>query len=319
MHTNHTAPFQEQSKKTTGIDSNLPNPQNPNVNYDCIVDEADGGMDRGSKEKPTDLQEGVTKGGNLTHVLHEGVHNDLNRDLRASVTTLQNNVNAGHHVQESHKELQTQGPDNPHEKQPDSTEKHVRTAEESEQQEGQGMNVGKNNQTPKKKGTAGSEVTQNPIDAGDESGKKTPNNKSKGKMSKKKRETIKRRQQAEIGKQGSIKEHQQQHQKIDTVQHCQAAENEYANIQSEDEFDQDTQSLNEHDEDEEETNIHLIKAFGSTMFQQEVKEVTDQQGLSPRGRQHTNQDKTNTSATQADPTPGPEVEVFDDQNTMLEC
>ncbi|KAH0709400.1 hypothetical protein KY284_010827 [Solanum tuberosum] len=45
MHTNHNALAQEQSKKTTGIDSNLHNPQNPNINYDCAVDEADGGMD----------------------------------------------------------------------------------------------------------------------------------------------------------------------------------------------------------------------------------------------------------------------------------
>ncbi|KAG5580309.1 hypothetical protein H5410_050936 [Solanum commersonii] len=244
-------------------------------------------MDGGSKEKPTDLQEGVTKWGNLIHVLHEGVHNDLIRDLKASATTLQSNVNAGHHVQESHKELQNQGPDNPHEKHADSIEKHVRISEESEQQEGQDMNVAKNNQTPKKKGTVGSEGTQNPIDAGDEAGKKTPNNKSRGKMT--------------IGKQGSITEQQQQYQKIDTGQHCQDGDDEYVNIQSKDEFDQDTQSLNEHDEEEEETSIHLIKAFGSTKFQQEVEEVTDQQGLSPRGRQHTKQAKTNTSATSSRP------------------
>jgi len=96
MHTDHSALVQEQSKKTTGIDSNIHNPQNPNINYDCAVDEADGGMDGGSKEKPADLQERVTKWGNLTHVLHEGVHNDLSRDLRASATTFQNNVNAGY-------------------------------------------------------------------------------------------------------------------------------------------------------------------------------------------------------------------------------
>ncbi|KAG5605830.1 hypothetical protein H5410_027322 [Solanum commersonii] len=228
--------------KTAAEDvSKNPKNQNPNVNYDCVVVEADGGMDEGSKEKPTDVQEEVTKGGNLTHVLHEGVHNDLSRDLRASATTLQSNVNAGHHIQEGHKEIQNQDPDNPHEKHADSIEKHD-------------MNIRINNQTPKNKGTAGNEGTQNPTDIGDESGKKTPNNKSRGKRTASRTAAATKR--------------------IDTGQHCQDAEDEYVNIQSEDEFDQDTQSLNDQDEAEEETSIHLIKAFGSTMFQKEVEKVT---------------------------------------------
>ncbi|KAH0709401.1 hypothetical protein KY284_010828 [Solanum tuberosum] len=121
----------------------------------------------------------------------------------------------------------------------------VRTSEKSKQQEGQGVNIENNNQTPKKKVTPGSEGTQNPSNADDESGRKTPNNKSRGKMSKKKREAIKRKQQAEVGKQVNIKDRQQQTQKIDTGQNSEEAEDEYANIQSEDEFSQDTQSLNE--------------------------------------------------------------------------
>ncbi|KAG5606119.1 hypothetical protein H5410_027611 [Solanum commersonii] len=37
------------------------------------------------------------------------------------------------------------------------------------------------------------------------------------------------------------------------------------------------------------------------MFQQEIQEVTNQQGLSPRGRQKTKQDNTNTSANSSRP------------------
>lgn len=56
-------------------------------------------------------------------------------------------------------------------------------------------------------------------------------------------------------------------------------EDEYTNIQSEDEYYQVTQSLNENEEEQEETSIHLIKAFGSTMFDQEIEKVTNQLGL----------------------------------------
>ncbi|KAG5621267.1 hypothetical protein H5410_006485 [Solanum commersonii] len=41
---------------------------------------------RGSRENHTNLQEGVSKGGNLTYVLHEGVHTDLSLDPKASAT-----------------------------------------------------------------------------------------------------------------------------------------------------------------------------------------------------------------------------------------
>lgn len=63
-------------------------------------------------------------------------------------------------------------------------------------------------------------------------------------------------------------------------------------IQSEDEFDPDTHSIEEEADDEEETNKHLIKAFGSTFqseFQEEIQEIADQQGLSPRRRRQSHQ------------------------------
>ncbi|WMV45632.1 hypothetical protein MTR67_039017 [Solanum verrucosum] len=68
----------------------------------------------------------------------------------------------------------------------------------------------------------------------------------------------------------------------------------YDVVNSEDEFDEDTQSLKETDDDEEgdETSAHLIKAFGSTFrseFKAKIQEVADQQGLSPRGRKQVRQ------------------------------
>ncbi|KAH0672721.1 hypothetical protein KY284_023808 [Solanum tuberosum] len=57
------------------------------------------GMDAGCQEKTTNLQEGATKGGNLTHVLHERAHNDLKSDLKASATTTQNYAKTVYQVQ----------------------------------------------------------------------------------------------------------------------------------------------------------------------------------------------------------------------------
>lgn len=63
---------------------------------------------------------------------------------------------------------------------------------------------------------------------------------------------------------------------------------EYGVLNSEDDYDQDTESLDEKDDAKEESNAHLIKAFGSTLhneIQEEIQDVIAQQGLCPRGRQ----------------------------------
>lgn len=80
-------------------------------------------------------------------------------------------------------------------------------------------------------------------------------------------------------------------------------------MHSEDEFDQDTQSLDEKDAEDEEANEHLSKAFRSTFnrdMQKEIQEVTDKQGLSPRGRKGqrltSKQPTTSTSAKSSRPT-----------------
>ncbi|KAG5631446.1 hypothetical protein H5410_003163 [Solanum commersonii] len=66
------------NNKSTCIDSVLPIPTGPNNSHLDDVVEVEGGMDRGCQEKQTNMQEGVSKGGNLTHVMHEGFHLCLN-------------------------------------------------------------------------------------------------------------------------------------------------------------------------------------------------------------------------------------------------
>lgn len=99
-------------------------------------------------------------------------------------------------------------------------------------------------------------------------------------------------------------------------------------INSKDEFDEDTQSLNEKDdeEDENETSAHLIKALGSTFqseFQTKIQEVTNQYGLSPRGRKkvrlNLNTVTTSTSANVSRPNTRSRSKVINDQYNMLEC
>ncbi|KAH0639255.1 hypothetical protein KY285_035841 [Solanum tuberosum] len=211
-----------------------------------------GGMDGGCQEKPTNLQERVTKGGSLTHVLHEVVHTDHRIDLRASATPIsfQNSQNVQENVNKNHK--------------------------------GQIVNTGQVQNEPvdptdQGKGTTGNLQDQN------EPQRKTPNNKSQGKISKKKRNAIKRRQEAEAARQG-IKEGTTHKSHPQGQTHKSADNDEYNVVPSEDEFYQDTRSLAENNNEEDETSIHLIKVFGSTLQQEELKEVTDQQGLSPRGR-----------------------------------
>ncbi|KAH0657990.1 hypothetical protein KY289_026738 [Solanum tuberosum] len=134
--------------KTSGIDLSLPLPHSPN-----------GGIDGGCQEKTTNLQEGATKGGNLTHVLFEGAHNDLNSDLRASSTTTQNYAKTVHQVQEIQKVALAQDTGQGGHNQVDNTVDQVRAPKEYKQQKGQGAGTETNIQTQKKKGTVGIEGT----------------------------------------------------------------------------------------------------------------------------------------------------------------
>ncbi|KAG5586020.1 hypothetical protein H5410_046454 [Solanum commersonii] len=97
----------EGSRDESGIDLSLPVPHSPIVIYVDAenADEVCGGMDGGCQKKPTNLQEGVTKGGSLTHVLHEVVHTDHRLDSRASVTPIpvQNSQNVQEKVNKNHK------------------------------------------------------------------------------------------------------------------------------------------------------------------------------------------------------------------------
>ncbi|XP_049348969.1 uncharacterized protein LOC125813523 [Solanum verrucosum] len=93
------------NNKNTGIDSMLPIPTNPNILISNGDVEVEGGMEGGCQESHTNLQEKGSKGGNLSHVMHEGTHLDHSPDLRAlAATTVQLH-------QQTHQQVQS-GPRN---------------------------------------------------------------------------------------------------------------------------------------------------------------------------------------------------------------
>ncbi|XP_015054775.1 uncharacterized protein LOC107001126 [Solanum pennellii] len=99
-------------------------------------------------------------------------------------------------------------------------------------------------------------------------------------LEKKKREAIKRRKQREA----SIHGDNDQVQGENKSQKQYRGNSDYEVINTEDEFDEDIQSLYERDDEEaeDETSAHLIKAVGSTFqneFQYEIQKVTNQQGF----------------------------------------
>ncbi|WMV41202.1 hypothetical protein MTR67_034587 [Solanum verrucosum] len=81
----------------------------------------------------------------------------------------------------------------------------------------------------------------------------------------------------------------------------------YGAINSDDEMDPDNQSIDESDEDIEDTMQHTCQVFGSTFQDKcpDVQRMTEQQGLSPRGRKKTrhnpNQPTTSMSDTSSRP------------------
>ncbi|KAH0734929.1 hypothetical protein KY285_010636 [Solanum tuberosum] len=240
------------ASKNTGIDLILPAPNTTPINSICVA-EVDGGMYGGNQEKITNLQEGVSKRGRLlTHVLHERVHTDLRPNLRAPATSTQD------------------------------------TARQNYQQ-----NQGKKYDTGKKCDTGQLQMDGNLKERKNEaSGNQGNTSKKTGQANTNQQETGNKHRlktmQTLLKNSPTIDPREQQQQGDNTKDR----NTEYDVIQSEDEFDPDTHSIEEEADDEEETNKHLIKAFGSTFqseFQEEIQEIADQQGLSPRRRRQSHQ------------------------------
>ncbi|KAG5580344.1 hypothetical protein H5410_050971 [Solanum commersonii] len=220
-------------KKTTGIDSVLPIPHSSYTKFIenvVFTIEVTGGMNGRCKDNPTNLQEGVTKGHSLTHVLQEVIHIDHSIDLRppATTTPMKNTQNT------SQKHSQIQGVNSEQVQRDSGVKEAEKGAKDQIQEDGNNLKgVGRANQ-----------------------------------------------------------------------------KSDYDVLNSEDEFDEDTQSVNEEekDVDGDETSAHLIKAFESTFqseSQVEIHTVADQQCLSPRGRkqvrQQTRQASMSTSANSSRP------------------
>ncbi|TMW83795.1 hypothetical protein EJD97_000707 [Solanum chilense] len=274
--------------KKSGIDLSLPNPRTPN-DFNAIdghTDEVYGGMDGGCKEKTTNLQDGVTKGGNLPHAMHEGLDYDHRSDHRASRSD--ENVMKQQYQQSEQYEQNTEIREQSA-KAKQGKQQHRNKEADEQRKQGDTKDIGN---TPK----------------------------SKNKPSKQKRDAEKRRQnrqqeknseQGEEGKEESCKkfvmiddnqglditplqiqymiphnpnknENKQQEEK--DFEHVL---DDYAVINSEDEIGSDSQSLQE-DEDNDETSEALIRAFSpykDHSLEDEIKQVTKTQSLSPRSFQ----------------------------------
>uniref|UniRef100_M1DS53 Uncharacterized protein n=1 Tax=Solanum tuberosum TaxID=4113 RepID=M1DS53_SOLTU len=287
------------NNKSTGIDSMLPNPTNPNILISNGVVEAEGGMEGGCQESHTNLQEKGSKGGNLLHVMHEGIHLDHSPDLRPPATT----------TVQLHKQTQQQV--------------------QQQVQSGPGKLMSTENNKETQQVRAGTTDKQNigamAKDMGAKASTSNQGNapKSKNKPSKKKREAEKKKrqsiqqdnvQQGEQQKEGEVckkfimvEEHlgmditplQTQYMSSpikvppdDRYAKCHLNTgpiiDEYAVNNSEDEPDVDNQSLKDPDEDDETSEL-LIRAFSphpDKDFAEEIQQATNSQGLSPRGFHH---------------------------------
>ncbi|KAK4733765.1 hypothetical protein R3W88_008026 [Solanum pinnatisectum] len=295
----HARKGYKDANNNTGIDSMLPTPETLNINSTEIVhnNEANGWMEGGSQENHTNLQEGVSKGGYLPHVLHEGNHFDFNPDLRALATT---------------KGSQQKSRDQQRQQQNQETTQN-QTEEDNNEEIQQKV---KNAQGDQKKGSMAKDMG-----AKASTSKQVSTSKSKNKPSKKKRESTKkkqnRQQEGEQQKEQEKKEEEckkfimvddEQGMDITPLQaqyisptpknppdtgqgNCQINSipiiDEYAVENSEDELDRDNQSLKDQEE-EEESGERLIELWSNynQALEEEIQQVTNNQGLSPRGLHH---------------------------------
>ncbi|WMV30207.1 hypothetical protein MTR67_023592 [Solanum verrucosum] len=149
-------------------------------------------------------------------------------------------------------------------------------------------------------------VTQQVTDTGQQHGRF--NNKFGDRLSKKKREAIKKRLQQSMGKESDVIaadkqfSHQDQHMtniKQNDDEHVvnkgnkgkkvKVTPDDFGVLNSEDDLDRDNQSMDDSDEDAEDTMTHTDQVVGSTFWDKyyDVQRMTEQQGLSPRGRKQT--------------------------------
>uniref|UniRef100_M1DD71 Uncharacterized protein n=1 Tax=Solanum tuberosum TaxID=4113 RepID=M1DD71_SOLTU len=253
-----------------GVENEVPSPTTPLF----VAAEVFGGR-MVVKEKTTNLQERVPKGRELSYALHENQMDDPRNDLPAPATTT--NASQQHQTQVQHS---TEG----------SQQAHTNRKKDNQPKGSMAKDMGN-------KASSSKQV-------------ETP--KSKNKPSKKKREAVKKKQaeqhHQELNQNGNNEEGINPCKKFIMVEQVmdviplkaqyntptpgkppdqakKIVRDEYEVENSEDEIEEDNPLDNAHDEDDEISEL-LIKAFSpnnDTKFDRELQQVTNKQGLSPRG------------------------------------
>lgn len=271
--------------------SMLPKHRTPNIiNVTAVFsEEVCGGMDGGCQEIASNLQDGVTKGGKLPHVMHEGLEYDLSTDHRAS-NKAKNRLQQGKQQQ---LQQQVQNRDNTKQSAKENNEKQQNEKTNEKDQGKQSVTIATENilrvrisQANKKKDVE--KRRQNRLQERDKDYEQDERKESYNKFimvdDNHVLDILPLQAQYMTPPTYDPPDIRQQKGKLNNVPIL----DEYVVDNSEDEMDGDNHSIEEVEEDDDISEA-LIRAFSphnDQTLEEEIQQVTQSQCLSPRGLHH---------------------------------